>query len=100
MRLRYSKLAAADIRDAVRRWKGYEPPASGYFREDLARVRKLLAVVPNMGAPAAEVLGLGLRRVLLRRTGYWLYYSVNESMREIEVLRLWHPKRGPVEGLS
>ena len=36
----------------------------------------------------------GVRRLFLSRTGYHLYYRVNEAERQVEVLALWHARRG------
>lgn len=96
MRLTYSVQAAAEIREAARAWRRFGGPAASAFREDLASARALLRVVPFVGAEAADAREPGVRRLLLLRTGYWLYYAVNEPTREVIVLRLWHPRRGPL----
>lgn len=36
----------------------------------------------------------GLRRVLLGRTRYHLYYTVSEDATVVEILSLWHTARG------
>lgn len=96
MRLTYSVDAAADIREAARAWKRFGGPSASAFRNDLVTARALLRVVPFVGGEAIDAPQPGIRRLLLLRTGYWLYYSVNEAAREVVVLRLWHPKRGPL----
>jgi len=36
--------------------------------------------------------------VVLQRTGYLLFYEVQEQSRVVKLLRLWDPRRGDVEG--
>lgn len=96
MRLIFSVQAAADIREAARAWKRYAGTSASALRKDLATARALLRAVPLVGAAAVDAPQAGVRRLLLLRTGYWLYYAVSEPAREVVVLRLWHPRRGPL----
>jgi plasmid stabilization system protein ParE len=99
MRLRYAAEARDDIRAAAQLWKTYRRPASTYFATDMAGVRALLPELPYMGVAVHASGGRWVRRLVLRRTGYLLFYDVNEDEGCIDVLRLWDPRRGPVEGL-
>ncbi|MER2563214.1 MAG: type II toxin-antitoxin system RelE/ParE family toxin [Myxococcaceae bacterium] len=96
--LRYAPLARDEILEAKRQWKTYRPPASTYFDTDLSRVRLLLPVVPFMGVEVGSPEGFRVRRVVLQRTGYLLFYEVQEKSRVVKLLRLWDPRRGDVEG--
>jgi plasmid stabilization system protein ParE len=99
MRLRYAQEAREDIKAAVRQWKAYRFPASTYFATDMAGIRALLPGLPYMGVAVQASRGRWVRRVVLRRTGYLLFYDVNENEGCIDLLRLWDPRRGPVEGV-
>jgi plasmid stabilization system protein ParE len=44
-----------------------------------------------MGAPATNARLRGVRRLLLSRVRYWLYYVVTEE--RIDVLAFWHVSR-------
>jgi plasmid stabilization system protein ParE len=99
MRLRYADEAREDIKAAAQQWKTYRRPASTYFVTDMAGVRALLPELPSMGVAVQAAGGRWVRRLVLRRTGYLLFYDVNEGEGCIDVLRLWDPRRGPVEGL-
>ena len=46
------------------------------------------------GARARSERLPGVRRILLSRVRYHLYYRVNEESRQVEVLALWHARRG------
>ena len=96
--LRYSALARAEILQAKRQWKAYRPPASRYFTTDFERLRLLLPVVPYMGVEVTSPEGFQVRRVVLQRTGYLLFYEVQEKAQVVKLLRLWDPRRGQVEG--
>ncbi|MBM4382994.1 MAG: type II toxin-antitoxin system RelE/ParE family toxin [Deltaproteobacteria bacterium] len=55
---------------------------------------RLITDHPSIGQRAQPHLR-GVRRVLLPRAGYFVYYRVDEARRRIEVLAIWHTSRGP-----
>jgi plasmid stabilization system protein ParE len=59
--------------------------------DELARTFTLLEACPKMYplAPASKTL----RRLLLKRSGYHVYYRVFSRKKQIVVMRLWHAKR-------
>jgi plasmid stabilization system protein ParE len=72
---------------------GVEPPsAPGAVRHDVAEVLTLLRVQPGAGAPARRSRVRGVRRALLPRIRYYLYYRVSGST--LEVLAFRHMSRG------
>ncbi|MDP3236135.1 MAG: type II toxin-antitoxin system RelE/ParE family toxin [Myxococcales bacterium] len=95
--LRYALLGRDEILQAKRQWKTYRPPASSYFDTDLSSVRLLLPVVPYMGVEVVSPDGFRVHRIV-QRTGYLLFYEVQEQSRVVKLLRLWDPRRGDVEG--
>jgi plasmid stabilization system protein ParE len=62
------------------------------IRDELVRALALVRVQPGLGAPATNVRLHGVRRLLLSRVGYWLYYR--EGRAQIDVLAFWNAKRG------
>lgn len=58
---------------------------------ELLDLAESLAILPLRGAPLHS--RPGVRRVLL--APYLVVYRVNESTREVRVLRFWHSKRNP-----
>jgi len=64
------------------------------LREELERAFALLARQPQIGAVARNERLVGVRRVFLTRTRYYLYYRVVESPPSVQVLALWHASRG------
>jgi plasmid stabilization system protein ParE len=62
--------------------------------EDLERALELVAAQPGIGARARNAKKGSVRRLLLSRTGYHLYYQVNAEAGRLEILALWHAHRG------
>jgi plasmid stabilization system protein ParE len=67
--------------------------------DDLGRAFELLVAQPGIGARARNATKESVRRLLLSRTGYHLYYRVNVEAGRIEVLALWHARRGGAPGV-
>ena len=86
--------AAAEIRRASAWWRANREAAPFALAEDLERAFELVAAQPGIGARARNARKEGVRRLLLSRTGYHLYYQVNADAGRIEILALWHSRRG------
>lgn len=74
-------------------WRINRPAAPNALREELGKARELLARNPEAG-PAAEDHP-GVRRLLLERVSYHVYYRVNADARQVEILAFWHTRRRP-----
>jgi plasmid stabilization system protein ParE len=86
--------AAAEIRRASAWWRANRPAAPLALLEDLERAFELVAAQPGIGARARHAKQPGVRRLLLSRTGYHLYYQVNADAGRVEILAFWHAHRG------
>jgi plasmid stabilization system protein ParE len=95
-----TRRAAREIREAADWWLRNRFGAPEAFREELERAFVLLAAQPRIGAVARNEPLAGVRRVLLARVRYHLYYRVVESSRQVQVLALWHASRGSGPGVS
>jgi toxin ParE1/3/4 len=73
-------------------WQENRPEAPGMLDEEVERVLQRIAEHPRSGA---VVRGREVRRVVLRRTGYLLFYRVRPRAGRIEVVSLWHGRRAP-----
>lgn len=86
--------AETQIRAIEEWWKANRPDAPTLFVGELQAALERIAATPGVGA---EYLVSGLRdvrRVLLRRSRYHVYYTV-DTAREIAVVRaVWHGARG------
>ena len=95
-----TRRAASEIAAASEWLLGNRPKAPGAIGEELERAFALLSLQPHIGARARSERLPGIRRILLSRVQYHLYYRVNEEGGRVEVLALWHARRGPGPGLG
>jgi plasmid stabilization system protein ParE len=92
--VRIAGSAARAIAEAAAWWTANRPKAPDAFVTELERALQLIAVHPGIGARATNVRLAGVRRILLARVRYHLYYRVADASEAIEVLALWHASRG------
>jgi plasmid stabilization system protein ParE len=81
-------------------WKVNRPAAPDLFRRELEDLVMLVATSPTLGTPAdtGDHDFFGVRRALMRRTRYHLYYRVTGDT--LEVLAVWHAVRGELPTLA
>ncbi len=87
-----SRRALAQVREAALWWKRNRPSAPAAVEAELAKAIDLIAAQPDIGARAADRDLPGVRRIRLDRIGYHLYYFASTG--RIEILALWHVRRG------
>jgi plasmid stabilization system protein ParE len=75
-------------------WRENRPAAPNAVAEDLARAFELVALHPEIGAVARNRRLSGVRRILIGRLRYHLYYRVAGTPPRVEVLAFWHATRG------
>ena len=93
--VRFTRRAARHVDEAGRWWHANRTKAPGALREELVRALQVITTQPEAGATARNVRLAGVRRILLRRVNYHLYYRLVESpSRSIQVVALWHAGRG------
>jgi plasmid stabilization system protein ParE len=94
----YRVLLAARVEDQIREaeewWRQARPSAPHRFREELVAVLERLATMPHTGAPYRPFGRLAIRRLLLRRSRYHVYYSIDEAAGAVLVRAVWHSARG------
>jgi plasmid stabilization system protein ParE len=93
-RFRVAPRAGRQIRAAAQWWLKNRTAAPGLFGDELESAYALIEELPLAGEPVPHSRIAGLRRVLLGRTQYHLYYVVSEDDDVIKVLSLWHTSRG------
>ena len=92
-RVNVAPSAREQVRSIGLWWLTHREKAPTLFEDELARALTLLAEAPQLGARVrsrrAEV-----RRLLLRASGYHVYYAVDLQAEVVEVLAVWHGARG------
>ena len=94
LRVELTALAAQQIREAELWWRLNRRAAPNAIREELQRLLPLIALQPKIGSRATNVKLEGVRRIHIRRINYHLYFHVTGTPEFLEVLALWHSRRG------
>lgn len=90
----FTALAAQHIRSAETWWRDNRPLAPTAVRQELERALTLIASQPRIGSHAANVKLPNVRRIFLPIIKQFLYYHVLASPDRVEVVALWHARRG------
>jgi plasmid stabilization system protein ParE len=88
----FSPQALAQARAAHAWWRKNRPLAPRLLREELAEALGLLRISPSAGAPYPHPRVSGVRRLVLRRTRYYLYYVAGSE--RVTILAVWSNLRG------
>jgi plasmid stabilization system protein ParE len=88
-----SRRADRQITKALAWWHSRRDKAPEALRDELERVKALLAEVPYAGEAVRGTHRRGARRLRLNRVGYHLYYEITRDT--IVILILWHSSRRP-----
>ena len=92
--LRLARSARRHIAEIQRWWVENRPAAPGLFDEELAATLEQIAAFPTVGKPHPLPSGRPTRRILMRRSGYNVFYSVDQAARVGTVVAVWHTARG------
>ena len=92
LRVKVSARAASHIRKAAQWWAENRPAAPGAVRQDIGDALALLAQQPGIGAAYDGAKTRDVRRLLVGRIRYFIYYRPTRDA--LEVLAVWHVSRG------
>ena len=92
LRVKISARAASHVRRAAEWWAENRPAAPGAVRFDIGDAVPLLAGQPGIGAAYEGARTQGVRRLLVGRFRYFIYYRATRDT--LEVLAVWHVSRG------
>lgn len=92
LRVRVSARAARQITAAAEWWAQNRPSAPGAIRNDIGQTLALLAEQPGIGTEYRGTRLPGVRRLLVGRIRYFIYYRVTPDT--VDVLAVWHVSRG------
>ena len=92
LRIKVSARAASHIRKAAEWWAENRPAAPGAVRTDIGEALALLVQQPGIGTAYEGARTKGVRRLLVGRIRYFIYFHV--TLDTLEVLALWHVSRG------
>ena len=94
MALEYQIKARArrEIEKAAAWWAENRQSVPGAIRQDIEAALKVLVQQPDLGTRVDTIRSGLVRRFLLIRTQYFLYYRVRRQI--LEVIAFWHASRG------
>ncbi len=92
LRVKISARATSQIHKAAEWWTENRPAAPGAVRTDIGEALALLAQQPGVGNAYEGIRAKGVRRLLVGRIRYFIYYRVTPET--LEVLAVWHMSRG------
>ena len=75
-------------------WRAHRPSAPDLFADELEAAFVRVAATPKSIRIYRESKGRFVRRLLLPRTSYHLFFEVNDQKRQVNVLAVWHTARG------
>lgn len=100
MKVRFLGRSATQAREVDAWWRENRDAAPSLFADELTDALRLLKKIPLIGAPYAPMAKDGIRRLLLRRTQYYVYYVVDADAKILGVLAIWSCLRGRPPALT
>jgi toxin ParE1/3/4 len=89
--IRFTRRAARQIDAALRWWAHNRELAPTLLADELDHAISIVTRFPDSGIPARSTDLRGLRRIVMPRSHYALYYRVRNEI--VEVVALWHQHR-------
>lgn len=92
-RVEFSPEALGHVEQIAAWWESNRPAAPTLFRDELEAAVSRLEIAPRAGG-LYDRARMVLRRLLMPRTRYHVYYSVEETDGLVRVHAVWHASRG------
>jgi plasmid stabilization system protein ParE len=93
-RLYVAPRAEAQVRRISDWWRANRPAAPEVFARELAHAFEALVEAPRSGVRYGERRGVDIRRLLLRKSRYQVYFSYDVDADVVAVRAVWHAARG------
>jgi plasmid stabilization system protein ParE len=93
MNLRLTLTAERDLDSISRYLNGRNPTASARVREAIVTSMRNLVDLPSIG----HAITPSVRRIVVPRFGYLIYYTVLQQRGEISILSIRHPSRRRID---
>jgi toxin ParE1/3/4 len=90
MKLRITPRALANIIEIAEYIRGHNPAAAQRVRDAIYQTLQILILFPHVGQRQKTE---GVRRFVVRRYGYLVYYTIDEPAEEIVIISVNHPAR-------
>jgi len=94
----FAEVAQAQIDEVAAWWLEHREAAADLFEKELEAALAVLTMAPRAGSPYVHPRASGIRRLLLFRCRYHLYYTIEPATdgpgEIVTVVALWHTRRG------
>lgn len=94
MNIEIGKRASHQVERASDRWQKYRPSAPFLVEQELDEALRRLRTMPKIGIPYAMSKRSEVRRLLLPKTEYHLYYTLERDETVIVIHSVWGARRG------
>ena len=86
--------AQRELSTIVSWWTENRPATTGLVLREFEDAVSHLATMPALGASYRLSRRPGVRRLLLPRSRYHVYYVINSERGEVRIMAVWHGQRG------
>src|SRR5262245_66421316 len=93
-RVVFSRTAAAHAQAAAEWWLANRATAPALFLDELDTTVRLLETSPRIGALYEKGGVPGVRRLLIGRSRYHVYWEIDAGTRTVTITAVWHSRRG------
>jgi plasmid stabilization system protein ParE len=93
----FQRRATREIEEVDAWWRQNRRAVPDLFLDELERTLAVVVLMPSLGAAARSERLHGVRRALLKKTRYHVYYRVRGEA--LDVLAVWHAARGEGPGV-
>jgi len=93
-RVGFSRTADAQIEMIEVWWRENRPAAPDMFSRELEAAVRLLEISPQIGKAYPEAPVPDVRRLLIGRSRYHIYWEIDADSDAVTVLAVWHARRG------
>ena len=93
-RVLVSQEAEGQFLAAHRWWLENRPASPSLVVDEFAEAVSVLKILPHAGHVFRRATIPGVRRILLRKSNYWIYYVPDRSHLVVYVLAVWSAHRG------
>ena len=93
MKIRITKRAEKDAARIDARWREKKDKSPELFAQEFRAAVERLRIVRNAGTPFPTESRPTLRRVLMERSQYHVYFVVYEQLQEIRIMVIWGARR-------
>ncbi len=94
MKIEIGKRARRQVERISRWWEANRPAAHDLFEREFEEALNLLLAAPRAGVAYPTARRPGLRRLILPKTQYHLYFSLEHDEAVVVIHSVWGARRG------